>query len=125
MQTPNYRFNSRRYKLHERRVEERNNRIHLFCLLNELHERNFKYVVRAIEYFTINNWENLDKEIHNVLELFGFLKILKETLAEPGIDIKFDKEWEWNEYTQYTRAHIFKALSPQAQKILKDKNIQI
>ena len=101
------------------------NRAHLFHLVNELHELNFKYVVRAIEHFTISNSEILDREIHNVLELFGFLKILKETLTEPGIDIKFDKEWEWNEFTQYTRANIFKALSPQAQKILKDKNIQI
>lgn len=118
-------YNSRRYKQALKKDEERLNRDGLRFLIDELHEQTFLQAVTAAEYILLHGSSNPKREIENIFETYQFIRLLRRDLTEPGNNLKLETDWAPTAHDNLTLADLVVALSPEAQKILKDKNIQL
>ena len=125
MKKINYRYNSRRYKLAQKKDEERINRMSLQFLISELHQLTFLTAVKISETALLNGSLDPRREIVNTFEAYQFIQLLRKMLSHPGTDLKLEGDWPPTDYCHLTMADLVKALSPQARAILIKKNIKL
>ena len=115
----------KRHALELKKEEEYFNRETFRLLFDELHSQIFNSTVQHAENALLHGHPNPCREIINKFETYQFIQLLRKDLTEPGTDLQLEDEWQPSKDSNLTLADLVKALSPESQQILKDKNIQL